>query len=433
MDTRKVVLYVPDNISQPIKTILKQNNCNILRDLPFCSQESLEDIIANQPDVVIISEYIQWDKVDLLKAIRFIRANSANATQIIAHVRERQRGDMFLKDLVGLAIYDILLKSHFNVLDIWKMIEHPSSYGDVIQYHYPDETTIDTQLPRLEDEVHRNILSRWEEDIDETQTLENYETKNTNIIPVKINQIIKRLGKDIKHLFINELKSEKSENQNRNTPVNDRLIKQPLMNTTPNSSKPVAKIAKKTGQEKPAEVEKHQIIKSNKLILVIGTDRYVGTTTVTVNLARKGQIIYYPHDYHPEGEWPEGYEVRKINLKEYGKWLSGNNHNEMLIDCGHYTKVLDPWIAKADVVFLVAENRSKCLESASKIKMTARTRLIINKATLEGIKPIILSRALNVPYSALIPYDTEFSNNFGLSLTRAPWKTLRNLIDRQIS
>jgi len=425
---RKIVLYVPDDLSISIKPLLQQNNCNVLRDLPYCSHQILEDTVELRPDVVILSEYINWDKTDLLHTVRYIRTN-CSTTQIIAHVRERRVGDSLLHDLVSLVVYDILLNVEFNIREILKMIEHPSSYADVRHYHNFSKDE-DSQLPVVT-EQQRSILTKWEE-ADPIIEVDN------NVPSVKgrfFAQGIKALLQDkeeylqrLKRIFVTEPQFVKQEIAWNIKPITNNQGTSKTRKVFESIPEMDDKQQNKQIQRISPTIEKKR---NNRLILVIGTDRYVGTTTVTVNLARQGQIIYYPEGYNQEISWPTSQiSAESINMRDWVKWINLNESKERLIDCGYYTKMLDPWIAKADIVFLIAENRSKCLESASSIKLTTRTRLIINKATPDGIKPIILSRALNIPYSAVIPYDTEYRHNFGLALNRTSWNTLRDIAEK---
>lgn len=92
----------------------------------------LQGVADYRPDVILIREGLQGN-ANLTEIIYKLKVNFSD-TRIIFIAGDREVGDALLATLVQLGIYDLIIGSKVNAIDMLKRIVSPNSLADVAQY-----------------------------------------------------------------------------------------------------------------------------------------------------------------------------------------------------------------------------------------------------------------------------------------------------------
>ena len=177
----------------------------------------------------------------------------------------------------------------------------------------------------------------------------------------------------------------------------------------------------------------------DNVVVVFGTKRYVGVTTVAVNLTpTEGLLINLGRGEQPV-KWPEHISVQSVSGDHRVTEIvaMAETFDQVTVDLGLYTEdCLDVLKAAQNVVY-VTDNQQNTLGASlqqTKNLPTDKMILAINKAMPSGLSPGLLSAQLGMQIGIMIPFDSSYDDQFGLSLPRKPWEIVYHLIkDREES
>lgn len=99
----------------------------------------LQGVADYRPDVILIREGLQGN-ANLTEIIYKLKVNFSD-TRIIFIAGDREVGDALLATLVQLGIYDLIIGSKVNAIDMLKKIVAPNSFSDVA--HFMPKVTVD--------------------------------------------------------------------------------------------------------------------------------------------------------------------------------------------------------------------------------------------------------------------------------------------------
>ena len=99
----------------------------------------LQGVADYRPDVILIREGLQGN-ANLTEIIYKLKVNFSD-TRIIFIAGDREVGDALLATLVQLGIYDLIIGSKVNAIDMLKRIVSPNSFSDVA--HFMPKVTVD--------------------------------------------------------------------------------------------------------------------------------------------------------------------------------------------------------------------------------------------------------------------------------------------------
>lgn len=132
----KIIIVLPkedDSINNFIKQL---KNVEVLQEYIYFDDLTLQDIINTNPDVLVISEYVQGDGGFSLK--EFINSIKTNTTiRVLLLTGGRGVGDKFLHEMVSIGVWDILDKDEFRLEQLSNLIYNQVHYKDVAKYHNP--------------------------------------------------------------------------------------------------------------------------------------------------------------------------------------------------------------------------------------------------------------------------------------------------------
>jgi hypothetical protein len=174
------------------------------------------------------------------------------------------------------------------------------------------------------------------------------------------------------------------------------------------------------------------------VVVVLGTKRYAGVTTVAVNLTPvKGLLINLERGSQPQ-VWPKSFEVRSVSGEQRVSEIIrlANDYALVIVDLGLYTEDCLDLVKAAQKMVYVSDNQPGSLGASLQQTETLPVEkivLAINKAMPSGLSPGLLSAQLGMPIGIMIPFDHTYScEDYGLSLPRKPWEIVRQLImDRE--
>jgi hypothetical protein len=218
---------------------------------------------------------------------------------------------------------------------------------------------------------------------------------------------------------------------------------QPIKN--PFKKKPLNPFAKDLSQERPISGKTRQkvvpLVKPiqfpNNIVVVFGTKRYVGVTTVAANLTPSGGLLINLGRGEQPLKWPEHFSVWPVSGDHRVNEIvaMAETFDQVTVDLGLYTEDCLDVLKAAQNVIYVTDNQPNTLGASlqqTEALPTDKMMLAINKAMPSGLSPGLLSAQLGMPIGIMIPFDSSYDDHFGLSLPRKPWEIVRRLIkDRE--
>ncbi|WP_088186406.1 hypothetical protein [Desulfosporosinus sp. FKA] len=169
------------------------------------------------------------------------------------------------------------------------------------------------------------------------------------------------------------------------------------------------------------------------VVLVLGTKRYVGVTTVAVNLAPPDGLLVNLGRGEQPAEWPDLFAVTDVSgeqrVSDIAKLAESFDH--VTVDLGLVTSECTDLLNASQKIIYVIDNQPGSLGSSLEQIETLpveKMALAITKAMPSGLSPGLLSAQLGMPIGIMIPFDKSYDDQFGLTLPRKPWEILRQLI-----
>ncbi|AFM40465.1 hypothetical protein Desaci_1448 [Desulfosporosinus acidiphilus SJ4] len=168
------------------------------------------------------------------------------------------------------------------------------------------------------------------------------------------------------------------------------------------------------------------------VVLVLGTKRYVGVTTVAVNLTPHDGLLVNLERGEQPAEWPNLFTVSDVSgeqrVSDIAKLAESFDH--VTVDLGLVTSDCTDLLNASQTIIYVTDNQPGSLGSSlQQIETLPADKMVlaITKAMPSGLSPGLLSAQLGMPIGIMIPFDHGYGENFGLSLPRKPWDILRQL------
>ncbi|MCB8818616.1 hypothetical protein [Desulfosporosinus shakirovi] len=175
------------------------------------------------------------------------------------------------------------------------------------------------------------------------------------------------------------------------------------------------------------------------VVVVFSTKRYVGVTTVSVNLTPpQGLLINLGRGEQPM-KWPEHFMTLSVSGERRVTEIvsMAERFDRVTVDLGLYTEdCLDVIKAAQNVVYVTDNQQNTLGVSLQQTENLPRDKMMlaINKAIPSGLSPGLLSAQLGMLIGIMIPFDSYYSDGFGLSLPSKPWELFRQLIiEREVS
>jgi len=175
----------------------------------------------------------------------------------------------------------------------------------------------------------------------------------------------------------------------------------------------------------------------DNIVVIFGTKRYVGVTTVAANLTPSGGLLINLGRGEQPVNWPEHFTVWPVSGDRRVNEIvaMAETFDQVTVDLGLYTEDCLDVLKAAQKVIYVTDNQPNTLGASlqqTEALPTDKMILAINKAMPSGLSPGLLSAQLGMQIGIMIPFDSSYDDHFGLSLPRKPWEIVRHLIkDRE--
>lgn len=469
---KQVVLCVPTDLSKGLSKYLTQKGFEIIRDIPHISRSSIMDFITLKPDIIIVSEYVAVDTgLNLVQALQLLKTQIN--VQVIVHLNERPPGDRLIHNLVSIAIYDFIASRNFNLSDVLALIENPRSFNDVAQHYLYFLDQSDTPLPvisvpqeRVENskgtqnasyepksswrnslnDLFKNIkeiLPKSKEKNEEPQEAIHEEWKDrsseiTTTSSINVDQemhdsqpeikvqtpninIIRSQSRSVVKPTLPPRQIKKVENPfARSEAINTREKKLSINLAAPQPEIPIPQLRMENSEKYPHHV-----------LGVLGINRYVGTTTIGLNLL-SGQSLYVLLRSDENLRQLTGVKITRLGKPEkLDALIQKKDYAQIIVDLGSIQDTSLQILPKFQRIIIVMDNRPKSLDEATQyLKLINDTQIVlaVNKAQPLELSPGKISQQLKIPLGIVLPFDSGYMNQYGLALPRGPWEALNRMI-----
>lgn len=296
----------------------------------------------------------------------------------------------------------------------------------------------------------KNIDSQIVEDerFDDEESNDYKEPPTLEVNPI-VNKLKITLEKPIADLCVTLNKDKDQDFDQSKSPLSSHSPNVPFSSQTKNpfAKKTVNPFAKGTTSEDRLNPDKLQqkvlpFIKPtlqfpNNVVVVFGIKRYVGVTTVAVNLTSVGGLLINLGRGEQPVKWPDHFSIKAVSGEQRVAEIMAlaETFDRVTVDLGLYTEDCLDILKAAQKVIYVTDNQPNTLGASlqqTKDLPTNKMILAINKAIPSGLSPGLLSAQLEMTIGIMIPFDSCYHDHFGLSLPRKPWEIIRHLIkDRE--
>ncbi|WP_434510061.1 hypothetical protein [Desulfitobacterium sp. AusDCA] len=177
----------------------------------------------------------------------------------------------------------------------------------------------------------------------------------------------------------------------------------------------------------------------SNVVVLVGSKRYVGTTTVAVHLADQQSVLVNLGRGSQPTSWPA--DIQVIHIQGDNRVADihrlASTYPFVVVDLGLLTEDCEDILRVSSKVLYVMDNEPMSLDLAKQhfsLLPKEGVLLAIMKANPNGFSPGLLSSQLGASVGLVIPNDQNYKDEFGLKGPSAPWEILHRMLkERKVS